>query len=219
MNTATAFPFLLQEMPRDKISADELFDILRKRKGQFEECPFLLHGNLSGPRMAYYIIESSPNDWTGGKHRIFTLRKARMFFEVLRRISETLFILVAASISLSHIAELKVTNILRQIERWWESYKPSGDFELQAKEVMCRLDDEWKKGTLVTIWKTKTFREPRRSRNGQAKRRNMNASECASHPTAAAANQPAMPAAASANQPAVPGIANGYAWTSAWVYP
>lgn len=123
-------------MPRDKISVDELFDILRKSKSRFDGCPSLLLGDQPGLQNAHVIVRSSSTARHEGKYKQFAYRRARNLFHALLDISETLFVLVATSISMSHLVEFQVNDIVPQIEQWWNSCPPSEGLQLQARHVI-----------------------------------------------------------------------------------
>lgn len=97
---------------------------------------------------AHVIVRSSSTARHEGKYKQFAYRRARNLFHALLDISETLFVLVATSISMSHLVEFQVNDIVPQIEQWWNSCPPSEGLQLQARHVMDWVHDQWRKGAL-----------------------------------------------------------------------
>lgn len=131
--------------------AEDFFRVLYSRKSELDKSPFLRPEDQNGLETAYCVMNemidppSSPSSFR--RHQRARQRLKNLYF-----ISKTLFFVVAISVSitdLSNIRDSHLDEIYSHLRHWWEENPPSENLQRRALEQIAELDRRRETHTLT----------------------------------------------------------------------
>lgn len=134
--------------PRSRMpSTDNFIQSLADKKKVLDVNPYLDVSDQNGLELSYFLLRDSV-DRTLPRQTSSRHRKAQQHLKNAYLIAKVLFVLVAATASITDLALLEHKELFPRLEQWWSDNLPTEKFESHATKLLEDLETKRDKGEL-----------------------------------------------------------------------